>query len=367
QSPGPHRTRPLIDRHPPMWEFSHCVGIGSERPGVTQSGVAQRADIPLAGGGGAVFVNGALSYYRHADWLGSSRLAAKTDGSGLFSSTAYTPYGVAYAEAGTRDRSFTGMNQDIVASTGGGVHDFPMRAYSPSQGRWWTPDPGGLTGVDPSNPQSWNRYAYVNGTPLNSTDPLGLCHSAIADSGATVYVTDADGPCPDQDPQVVTVGSKVQPIPMDEDVVGMTIEEIDAAEQADQFNQPPGPESNGADAPGSTTTSVSGNRVPWYKNSCITGAVEQGVLSAGVDAIGRASGRVRGQVADQYGAKVLRAVRTGGGTDQFLLGLGDTSPQGLLSTGLTIVSFVPGFGQAVAAAQIAVDFFKSGAAIARCY
>ena len=49
-----------------------------------------------------------------------------------------------------------------------------MREYSPSQGRWWTPDPAGLAAVDPSNPQSWNRYAYVNGSPLNSTDPLGL-------------------------------------------------------------------------------------------------------------------------------------------------------------------------------------------------
>src|SRR6185437_11403294 len=62
----------------------------------------------------------------------------------------------------------------IVASTGGGVYDFPMREYSPSQGRWWTPDPAGLAAVDPSNPQSWNRYAYVNGRPLDATDPLGL-------------------------------------------------------------------------------------------------------------------------------------------------------------------------------------------------
>ena len=66
------------------------------------------------------------------------------------------------------------VNQDIVASTAGGVYDFPMREYSPSQGRWWTPDPAGFAAVDPSNPQSWNRYAYVDGKPLNATDPLGL-------------------------------------------------------------------------------------------------------------------------------------------------------------------------------------------------
>jgi len=32
----------------------------------------------------------------------------------------------------------------------------------------------GPAAVDPTNPQSWNRYAYVNNSPLRYTDPLGL-------------------------------------------------------------------------------------------------------------------------------------------------------------------------------------------------
>src|SRR6185437_13206834 len=100
--------------------------------------------------------------------IGSAPLAS-TLSRRVWSAVGYAPYGEAFSLTGG-DRNFTGMDQDIV----GGVYDFPMREYSPAQGRWWTPDPAGLAGVDPNNPQSWNRYAYVNGSPLNSTDPLGL-------------------------------------------------------------------------------------------------------------------------------------------------------------------------------------------------
>lgn len=42
------------------------------------------------------------------------------------------------------------------------------------QGRWLSPDPSGLAAVDPTNPQSWNRYVYALNNPLRYTDPLGL-------------------------------------------------------------------------------------------------------------------------------------------------------------------------------------------------
>jgi hypothetical protein len=40
--------------------------------------------------------------------------------------------------------------------------------------RWLVPDPAGLAAVDPTNPQTWNRYAYVGNNPLRNVDPLGL-------------------------------------------------------------------------------------------------------------------------------------------------------------------------------------------------
>jgi len=49
-----------------------------------------------------------------------------------------------------------------------------MRDYSPTLSRWWTPDPAGSAAADPNNPESWNRFGYVGGNPLEMVDPLGL-------------------------------------------------------------------------------------------------------------------------------------------------------------------------------------------------
>jgi RHS repeat-associated protein len=54
------------------------------------------------------------------------------------------------------------------------LYDFLYREYNPVHGRWISPDPAGLAAVDPTNPQSWNRYAYVNNTPLMTTDEDAL-------------------------------------------------------------------------------------------------------------------------------------------------------------------------------------------------
>jgi RHS repeat-associated protein len=99
----------------------------------------------------------------------SSTRFASTPSRTMYFDTAYAPFGEPYASSGTADLSFTGQRQDTVA----GLYDFPAREYS-IQGRWPSPDPAGLAAVDPSNPQSWNRYAYVMNNPLAFTDPDGL-------------------------------------------------------------------------------------------------------------------------------------------------------------------------------------------------
>jgi RHS repeat-associated protein len=140
-----------------------------------------KAFVPLPGGATAVYSSSALSYYRHADWLGSSRFAS-TPGRAMYYDGAYAPYGENYSEAGTTDRSFTGQNQD-TASAIYPLYDFLFREHHPTQGRWISPDPAGLAAVNRANPQSWNRYAYVLNNPANGIDPRGLDCRGISTYG----------------------------------------------------------------------------------------------------------------------------------------------------------------------------------------
>jgi len=144
--------------------------------------------IPLPGGETAIYnSSGTLANYRHADWLGSSRLTTTTSRT-VYSSTAYAPSGEQYATSGTTDASFTGQNSD----TNSGLYDFTFREYSPSQGRWVSPDPAGVAAADPTSPQSWNRYAYVQNQQMNYVDPLGLKKIPCPDPPPPPYV-DEDG------------------------------------------------------------------------------------------------------------------------------------------------------------------------------
>jgi RHS repeat-associated protein len=106
---------------------------------------------------------------------------------GRFSDDAYAPFGEPYATSGSTDFSFTGQRQDTVA----GLYDFLAREYS-YQGRWSSPDPAGRAAVDPSNPQSWNRYAYVMNNPMSRIDPLGLSDCIDGHFGCNCDQPDGD-------------------------------------------------------------------------------------------------------------------------------------------------------------------------------
>jgi RHS repeat-associated protein len=148
--------------------------------------------VALGGGVQAVYTGSGIQGYRHADWLGSMRFETNTAGA-VTSDRAYAPYGESYAETGTADRMYTGQTQDAIAGSTG-MYDFLFRQYSPSQSRWIVPDPAGLAAVDLTNPQTWNRYAYVGGNPLSNIDPLGLeCTVVIGGVTQTPGTVDVSG------------------------------------------------------------------------------------------------------------------------------------------------------------------------------
>jgi len=158
-----------------------------------------KAFVPLPGGAQAVYNSSGLQYYRHPDWLGSSRMATTPSRSSYYD-VAYAPYGEPYLATGTQDLSFTGQNQDTESSTvpggAGGLYDFLYRKHSPVQGRWLSPDPAGLAATSPADPQTWNRYAYVTNRSLNNVDPLGLFGAGEPPPGCDI-VGDCECPYPE--------------------------------------------------------------------------------------------------------------------------------------------------------------------------
>lgn len=157
--------------------------------------ITQNIFLPLPGGEQATYTASTIRF-RHYDWLGSSRFESNTADK-EYADLAYAPFGETYSVKSaptTPYISFTGQQPDTVA----GLYDFTYREYSPNQGRWISPDPAGTNVVNFSDPQSFNRYAYVENSPLNAIDPLGLaCYfvgSADCTSAENIPLVDGDGP-----------------------------------------------------------------------------------------------------------------------------------------------------------------------------
>jgi RHS repeat-associated protein len=71
-----------------------------------------------------------------------------------------------------------------------------QRYYSYQFGRFMSPDPYRATATspsDPRNPQSWNRYAYTRGDPVNRKDPAGLCDQSGDDDFSVTVCGGDDG------------------------------------------------------------------------------------------------------------------------------------------------------------------------------
>jgi RHS repeat-associated protein len=306
--------------------------------------------VPMPGGGQAIVTSAGVNNYRRPNWQGSEVMASSPTQT-ILGDAAFTPFGEHYnMDLSGYDGYFAGnlsispVFMDGYAGT--------WRLYHYDQGRWVSPDPAGLGAVDPTNPQSWNRYGYVMNNPLSGMDTSGMGGNCSTYSGVNsqgywiaIYCTYYSG--------VIVISVPVG---------GPTA----------------GAGQTGGGASGATMSSGPSSATPWYKNSCITNALGSGALNVGIDAIGLIpeaggisrmighGGGYRGIVADQTGYRVVNALGKSTGFVSGLGGLLDTSPEGLISTGLAVAGFIPVAGQVASGLSVAFDIYKTAKAISQC-
>lgn len=124
----------------------------------------------------------------HLDHLGTPRLITAADGT-QYASHDYYPFGREITSP-TQEMDehqfdtpepmkFTGHERDFAGTFQADPLDYMhARYYAPHLGRFLSVDPT-WDSADLSEPQAWNRYAYVRNNPLKYTDPDGRI--AVAD------------------------------------------------------------------------------------------------------------------------------------------------------------------------------------------
>jgi len=124
-----------------------------------------------------------------------------TDGSGnVVARQDYLPFGeeIPADTAGRSSSLLFGASDGVEQKFTGQIRDsetrmdfFTARYYGSALGRFLSPDPANA-GADPTDPQSWNAYAYVRNNPLALVDPMGLCTfdaegNAVEDENGACY------------------------------------------------------------------------------------------------------------------------------------------------------------------------------------
>lgn len=109
----------------------------------------------------------ATRYYLRDKW--STRLVLDSSGN-VIGRQAHLPFGEEFAESGTQEKHhFTSYE----AESGSGTDYAVNRQYSQGVGRFGSADPYQASSYL-VNPQSWNRYSYVENDPIHNVDPSGL-------------------------------------------------------------------------------------------------------------------------------------------------------------------------------------------------
>ena len=106
--------------------------------------------------------------YRVSDHLGSLNYTLDPSGTINGASSVY-PFGQMASNSTGDNFVFTDHERDTENNSDATLY----RHYASAQGRWLSPDPSNGS-YDLADPQSFNRYSYVNNRPITSVDELGL-------------------------------------------------------------------------------------------------------------------------------------------------------------------------------------------------
>ena len=152
--------------------FDEAYGAGGEllwRYTGSSTDPNQRAFVPFNGGILAEYYSGG-TLFDHGDELGSITASTSYNGS-VCQERLFYPWGELWTGAG----GSCGMHQTFaqLPDYDAEIDEYNTlaRHYSP-MGRWMSPDPENA-GADPSDPQTWNGYAYARNNPTTLTDPTG--------------------------------------------------------------------------------------------------------------------------------------------------------------------------------------------------
>jgi RHS repeat-associated protein len=143
------------------------LSVGTTSGSITRDyiflGSKRIAFVPLSSGN---------PYYYLSDHLGSAAVIASGDGKTIQWDADYFPFGAVrqvFTSIVGNNYEFTGYENDSETGYNYAVERFDAGRW----GRFLSADPY-LGGIDITNPQSLNRYAYVLNDPTNMVDPLGL-------------------------------------------------------------------------------------------------------------------------------------------------------------------------------------------------
>ena len=123
----------------------------------------------------------------YSDRLGSTRATAVLTYGGGTTTRNYYPFGEEIGSTANNEYKFASTYRDSATGLDYAIN----RYYASGMGRFLSADPYQASG-GPADPQSWNRYAYVQNDPANFIDPKGMylcvpgvtCALEMAGSGA---------------------------------------------------------------------------------------------------------------------------------------------------------------------------------------